>query len=84
MTNKKEPKDMTIGEFMEFYVSEYDNATVLPSDFTITKNKLQGYALGKKGEGEEFFLLRSSCELLQNSENFFSAVKRYTDWKFKG
>ncbi len=79
---EKKPEEMTIGEFMEWYFSEYENSYVLPSDYTRTIDRLTGYNLAKK-DSDENYILESSVNLLRGAENFFRVVKQYTNWKIK-
>jgi len=73
MKTQKEPKDMAIKEFMEWYVSEYDDNALLPSDFAITINRLEGYTIAKK-DAQEFYILNGALEDLKTARNFFFIV----------
>lgn len=80
--NPEEIKNMKIGEFMEWYVSEYDGH-VMPSDYSRTVAMMDGYRMAKKG-AEEAVMLDSTVTLLQDAKNFFDVVLRYSGWKYRG
>lgn len=78
------PGEMSIKDFMEWYVKEYDGH-VLPGDYTRTIDRMAGYLAAKRGgDAETESFLSSAVTLLQDAKNFFEVVKRYADWKYKG
>ena len=79
----KQTKDMTIAEFMNWVLSEYDSIQhVLPSDYTRTIDRLSGYIAAKQGSEEETFL-RSALLLLQTAHAFFEVVRMHGNWKIR-
>ena len=78
----QQPKDMTIKEFMEWYIEEYEDCFLLPSDFEKVLDRLEGYSLAKRNEPEAF-ILTSAVSRLRTAKNFFESVKRISGWEHK-
>jgi len=79
---EKEVSEMTIKEFMEWFISEYENKHLLPSEYDHTIDRLEGYSLAKK-DTDESFILESALELLREAQNFLRVIKQYSNWKYK-
>lgn len=82
MNKAKDQNEMTLKEFMEWYVKEYDGY-VLPSDFERTINMLDGYRMGMQNT-EQATMLSSAVNLLVDARNFFAIVKRIAKWEYRG
>lgn len=82
MNKTKDQMEMTLKEFMEWYVKEYEGR-VLPSDFERTINMLDGYRMGMQNT-EQATMLSSAVILLQDACNFFAVVKRIAKWEYRG
>lgn len=81
MATKKPFEEMTVKEFMEWFVSEYEGHW-LSSDYTLTINRLEGYRLAKK-ETEEHYIFASAVELLRDAQNLLRVVQERSKWKYK-
>lgn len=66
-------EEMTVKEFMHWFVSEYDGY-YLPGEAARAIDRLSGYCMAKK-EGEEYFMLIGVLELLKNFDTLTRVMK---------
>lgn len=80
MTEKqKATQEMTVKEFMDWFVEEYECGAVSPEQFEHTIHRLEGYALAKRGH-DESFILESALTLLKDSQNLTRVIRFHGKW----
>ena len=72
-------ENMTVKEFMEWFVSQYEGA-YLPSDVDATIYRLDGYCMAK---GTEATLHHAALNHLRNFKTLLDMLK-ISGWKYKG